>query len=84
MERIRTPEKPIDQINQRYAFSMDTSREELSPMPSIWIDGYEFFDSTVFDAQEQWRADQMKQWVYQYGKDYFNGLYFWGLELDTL
>ena len=53
-------------------------------MPSIWIDGYEFFDSTVFDAQEQWRADQMKQWVYQYGKDYFNGLYFWGLELDTL
>jgi hypothetical protein len=84
LERIKTPDKSIDAINQRYAFSMNTNCEQLSPIPSMWLDGYDFFDDTVFDVQEQWRAEQMKQWVTQYGKDYFSGLDFWGLELDTL
>lgn len=84
LERITTPEKSIDAINQRYAFSMDTNREEISTVPSLWIDGYDFFDPTLFDGQEQWRTDQMKQWVCTYGKDYFNGLELWGLEPDNL
>ncbi len=84
LERIRTPEKAIDVINQRYAFSMDTSHEQLLNVPTCWFQKYDFFDAELFDAQEQWRADQMKQWVKQYGKDYFAGLDFWGLELENL
>ena len=44
LERIRTPEKSIDAINQRYVFSMDTSHEETSPVKSIWFNGYDFFN----------------------------------------
>ena len=43
-----------------------------------------FLIPQIFDAQEQWRTDQIKQWITQYGKDYFNGLRVLGLDLDNL
>jgi tetratricopeptide (TPR) repeat protein len=84
LERIRTPDKSCDAINQRYAFSMDIRREQTSPVYNIWFDEYNFFDPTVFDTQEEWRAVQIKQWMHQYGIQYFYGLDFWGLDINTL
>jgi hypothetical protein len=63
---------------------MDTHREQTSPVNNIWFDGYNFFDPTIFEAQEEWRAIQIKQWMHQYGIQYFYGLDFWGLDINTL
>lgn len=84
LERIKTPEKSIDAINQRYQFSMDESNAAVREVPLAWVHGYNFFDASVFDAQEQWRSAQMRQWIKQYGKDYFQGLDFWGLDIDNV
>lgn len=84
LEHIRTPEKSVEAINQRYAFSMDTTHVEISPIQKIWFDGYDFYSPECFDAQEEWRTEQMKQWVAGYGADHFKGLDFWGLNLENL
>lgn len=84
LERIRTPEKSIDAINQLYTFSMDTSHVETRPVDTIWFKGYDFFNPLLFDAQEQWRTEQIKQWVLLWGKDYFDGLDFWGLDIGNI
>jgi glycosyltransferase involved in cell wall biosynthesis len=84
LERMRTPEKSIDAINERYAFSMDTSHVELSPVNAVWFEGYDFYQPQLFDAQEHWRTEQIKQWVKQYGACYFKGLDFWGLDIENL
>lgn len=84
LERIKTPEKSIAAINQRYQFSMDDSDVVVREVPSAWVKGYGFYDASVFDVQEQWRSAQMRQWIKQYGRDYFQGLDFWGLDIENL
>jgi glycosyltransferase involved in cell wall biosynthesis len=84
LEHIRIPEKSVESINQRYAFSMDTTHVEISPVQKIWFDGYDFYSSKYFDTQEEWRTKQMKQWVTQYGINHFKELDFWGLNLENL
>jgi glycosyltransferase involved in cell wall biosynthesis len=84
LERIKTPEKSIEAINNRYLFSMDITHVETSKIRAEWFKFYDFYDPYIFDAQEEWRAEQIKQWVKQWGKDYFEGLYFWGLDIENL
>lgn len=84
LEHIRTPEKSVEAINQRYAFSMDTTHVEILPIQKSWFDGYDFYSPKCFNTQEEWRTKQMNQWVNQYGIDYFKELDFWGLNLENL
>lgn len=77
LERIREPNKSIDEINQRYAPSIDETGLGLKPSPRIWFYGYPFFDRTVFDLPEEWREKQILGWFDQYGRDYFAGLDIW-------
>lgn len=84
LERIRLPAKSIDAINERYLFSMDTSNVETSPIEIIWVSDYDFYNPNLFNMQEEWRTVQIKEWVQEYGKDYFNGLDFWDLDIENV
>jgi FkbM family methyltransferase len=77
LERIREPNKSVEEINQRYAPSIDETGLGLKPSPRNWFYGYPFFDRTVFDLPEKWREKQILGWFDQYGRDYFAGLDIW-------
>lgn len=74
LEKIRIPEKSVDEINQRYAPSKDETNLGVRISPVEWFSGYTFFDARDFNKPEGWREKQVVGWFDYYGKDYFSGL----------
>jgi len=82
LERIREPDKPVAAINERYAASKDESRLGLKPAPKAWLEGYPFFERTVYDYPDEWREKQILDWFYEYGYEYFSNLDIWDIKWD--
>jgi glycosyltransferase involved in cell wall biosynthesis len=80
LERIRDPKKPAQAINVRYAPSKDETNLGTRPAPSIWFEGYEFFDPTIYDKEINWRKEQVINWFKRYGKNYFKDLDIWDVD----
>lgn len=80
LERIRHPERSIEEINNRYAPSKDETFLGLKPSPKDWFVNYPFFDASVFSKPEQWRLKQMVDWLREYGVDYFADLDIWDID----
>ncbi len=82
LERIREPDKPVAAINERYAASKDESRLGLKPVPKAWLEGYPFFERTVYNYPDEWREKQILDWFYEYGYEYFSNLDIWDIKWD--
>lgn len=80
LEHIRQPQKPVDEINRRYAPSKDEAGIHLEPSPSNWFAGYPFFDPYVFDIPEKWRKQQVAEWFQTHGTEFFRELDIWDVE----
>lgn len=74
LERVRTPEKPIEEIRERYAKSIDEAGLQRNRIPAEWLAAYLFFDPAAFHEPDQWRIEQINQWKEEYGEAYFDGL----------
>lgn len=77
LERIRQPNKSDAAINQIYAPSKDEKNLGLKSSPAYWLDGYDFFDPTVFNQPEKWKEKQVLEWFEHYGRKHFAGLDIW-------
>jgi len=77
LERIRQPNKSIAKINQLYAPSKNEKNLGLKSSPAYWLDGYDFFDPTVYDQPEGWKEKQVLEWFELYGRNHFAGLDIW-------
>lgn len=81
MERIRTPDKSVQDINKLYAPSKDETNLGVKDSPSEWFDRYmSFFDANIFAKPELWRELQILGWFSHYGKEYFAALDIWDIE----
>lgn len=79
MEHIRLPQKSCQAINQGYKHCVNEAGLKLSPVPAEWLAGYTFFDSSIADAPEVWREQQIREWFTTYGKEYFADLEIWDI-----
>ena len=79
LEHIREPQKPVAEINQRYAPSKDETGLGLKASPAEWLAGYPFFDQAVFDEPDQWRVKQVLGWFEQHGRARFESLDIWDI-----
>ena len=77
---MREPQKPVAEINARYAPSKDETDLGLKPAPAAWLAGYAFFDAAVFDAPDQWREFQVLDWFLQFGHEHFDALDIWDVD----
>jgi glycosyltransferase involved in cell wall biosynthesis len=83
LERIRNPNKPLSEINARYAPSKNEDGLALKKSPQEWFRRYSFFDSTAFDKSEKWREAQILSWFTAYGVDFFRDLDIWDIDWST-
>lgn len=83
MERMHTPEKPVAEINARYAPSKDETNLGLLPAPSEWFSKYPVFNHDIYKQPDHWRKEQVLAWFSQYGKEYFSGLDIWDIEWEN-
>ena len=74
LEHVREPGRPIAEINQKYAASVDESGLRLSDAPEEWLSGYPFFDEAICDIPDTWREAQIEEWEKKYGTTFFDGL----------
>ncbi|MBK1829364.1 glycosyltransferase family 2 protein [Verrucomicrobiaceae bacterium R5-34] len=74
LERVGMPDKPVEEILQRYCKSVDESGLRCEPVPDKWFASYPYFDPAAFDEPDFWRQEQMDEWLEEYGEDYFAGL----------
>ena len=79
LERIRLPEKRVNEINELYAPTKNEVDMHLSPVDCDWI-AYDFFDTSVFFKPEVWREKQITGWFKEYGIDYFKELDIWDID----
>jgi glycosyltransferase involved in cell wall biosynthesis/predicted O-methyltransferase YrrM/Tfp pilus assembly protein PilF len=80
LEHIREPEKPVQEINRRYAPSKDETGLGLKAAPGEWLAGYPFFDLSIVSELETWREKQILGWFKQFGCDHFRQLDIWDIE----
>ncbi len=83
IERVREPQKPVAEINARYAPSKDETNLGLKPAPVPWLAGYSFFDATVFDAPDRWRENQVLGWFQEHGREFFRELDIWDVDWNS-
>ncbi|WP_162605057.1 FkbM family methyltransferase [Geomonas oryzae] len=83
MERIRTPEKPDAEINERYAPSKDERNMVLKGAPEAWFSGYPLFDHECYQKPDNWRMEQVLAWFARYGREHFTGLDIWDVAWET-
>lgn len=83
MERIRTPEKPDAEINERYAPSKDERDMVLRGAPEAWFSGYPLFDHDCYQKPDNWRMEQVLAWFARYGRERFTGLDIWDVPWET-
>jgi len=74
LERVRMPEKDVADIYRRYSKSVDEYGLQREPCLENWLQAYSYFDVSAFDEPDNWRIDQMKGWVQEYGVAFFEGL----------
>lgn len=80
LEHIRLPEKSVQEINQRYAASIDEMNIGYENSPQEWFDRYSFFDQSCYDIPDSWRKKQVLGWFKLYGVDYFKDLDIWDID----
>lgn len=80
LERIRFPKKLCCEINQRYAPAIDETNINLVKADLDWLNGYVFFDESVYQKPSSWRKNQVCEWFNEYGKDYFAELNIWHID----
>ncbi len=80
LEKLRTPQKPVDAINERYAPSKDETNINLEQSPEEWFKHYDFLDLSVYDKDEVWRETQVVEWFNQYGTEPFADLDIWDID----
>jgi hypothetical protein len=80
LEKIRDPQKPDAEINDRYHPSKNETDLGLMPTPSEWFANYSFFDTTIYNTIDEWRKRQVFGWFSQYGIQYFKGLDIWDVD----
>ncbi len=74
LERIRNPQKSAAEINKLYAPSKDERDLHLEPADPEWLRHYADFDPTVYQRPNPWYERQVRDWLKQYGPEYFRGL----------
>ncbi len=80
LERIKNPDKDINEINQLYAPSKDERGIHLEPVRQEWFSYYKSFDKTIYMQPEHWRERQIIAWFNQYGKEFFKNLDIWDID----
>jgi len=75
-ERITWPSKPAQELNEKYQRPAIDSSIRIMKAPHYWFDSYRFFDKTLYEKRNDWHESQIKQWVHQYGQNFFDGLGF--------
>jgi hypothetical protein len=80
LEQIRHPDKSAEEINALYAPSKDETNLGLQHAPNEWLEGYSFFDITIFSSQQSWQEKQVLQWFQEYGLDHFAALDIWDID----
>lgn len=83
LERIRLPNKSVDEINKRYAPSKSEINLKTVPTPNQWFDGYPAFDPMIYTKTVLWRKQQVREWFVKYGKNYFKQLDIWDINWNT-
>jgi len=83
LEHIRLPTKACYTINAEYASATDERGIKLAHINDRWLVGYDFFDPSIFNHISHWRAEQIKGWFAQYGKDHFADLAIWNINWDA-
>ncbi len=78
LERIRT-KKSGQEINAIYDW-FKPQNVHLEPSPRQWFDNYSFFDPSIFTREEKWRKAQIKEWLAQYGADFFKDIDIWFID----
>lgn len=84
LERIRLPEKPVGEINRRYAATVDEKDLKTRPALKEWFQGYNFFDPSKFEKNETWRTNQIQQWFATYETNYFKDLDIWNIDWNKI
>lgn len=82
LERIRNPQQSIKDINELYAPTKNENNLGLQTAPTMWLNGYDFFDATIYQQPEQWRTKQILSWFDEYGIDYFKDLDIWDIDWE--
>jgi glycosyltransferase involved in cell wall biosynthesis len=80
LERVRLPNKVVEEINKLYAPSKNEEGLERQPSKLEWFGHYSFFDASVYDKPDNWRKKQVNQWFNEYGKEYFSELDIWDID----
>ncbi|MFC1845761.1 glycosyltransferase, partial [Candidatus Dependentiae bacterium] len=81
LEQIKNPEKPAEEINQKYADLTDESDQRLFNTKSEWYEGYDFIAPTNFDRMGENKKNEIVQWLTGYGQHYFSDL---NIDFDRL
>jgi len=74
LERVRDPDRSVEDINRKYAASVDESNLRLSNAPDEWFSGYTFFDESICQVPDSWREAHIKAWKEEYGATFFDRL----------
>jgi glycosyltransferase involved in cell wall biosynthesis len=77
LERIRMPEKSIDEINERYLPALSEFNLKTMDSKESWFEGYDFLNFSLLEEKEEWRKKQILEWFSKYGTDYFKDLNIW-------
>ncbi len=79
LEKIRT-KKTGAEINNIYCLPFMPQNTNLEPAPKEWFDNYHFFDRSIFTKEEKWRKAQIKEWLAQYGTEFFKDIDIWFID----
>jgi Tfp pilus assembly protein PilF len=83
-ERIRKPQRKVQEINQRFELSGALPSHELVEIKKEWIAGYPDLDTSVYSEPDVPRIKQMLRWFSEYDSVLFNGLDINDVDWDTL
>ena len=78
--KIRRSELTDAQINRACLAQDHEESYKVIECPSIWFDGYSFFDASLYQLPDMWRRRQILEWFDQYGKPFFAGLNIWHID----
>lgn len=79
LERIRTT-KSAAEINEIYSLPFRPQNINLEKSPRVWFANYPFFDRSIFAKDEKWRRAQVKEWMNEYGTEFFKDLDIWFID----
>lgn len=83
-ERIRKPQKKVQEINQRFETTAALPSHELVEINKEWIAGYPDLDTSVYSEPDIPRIKQILNWFTEYDSVLFNGLDINDVDWDAL